>query len=63
MPEYFKAKCPNCGSQRIVGWYGYDEQGLQYHVECTKCGYRDETVNIKCVEAFPEWFEIIEEAE
>ncbi len=44
MPKYFKAKCPNCGSQRIVGWY--DEQGLKYHVE-----------------AFPEWFEIIEEAE
>lgn len=61
MPKYFKAKCPNCGSQRIVGWY--DEQGLKYHVECIKCGYRDEAVNVKYVEAFPEWFEIIEEAE
>ena len=61
MPKRFKPECPYCGSHEILGWY--DEQGIRYHVECADCGAHKEVFNIKYIEAFPDWFEILDEEE
>lgn len=59
MRKRFKVTCPKCGGHSVCGWY--DERGLIYHVKCAECGNHHEVVNLKYVEAFPDWFEVSEE--
>lgn len=61
MRKRIKSKCPHCGSNDISGWY--NEHCVRYVIKCNECGAIHEVANIKFVEAFPEWFEILDDVE
>ena len=57
MRKHVKPECPYCGSHDISGWY--NEHNIEYVVRCNECGATDYVANIKFIEAFPKWFEIL----
>lgn len=61
MRKRIKPECPYCGSHDLSGWY--NEHCVRYVIQCNECGRIDEVANIKFVEAFQEWFEILDDVE